>query len=46
MEILLQKELTHSVPLVSFYTPRKNQKIPGFLMFSGGLEREQWYEMS
>ena len=46
MEILLQKELTHSIPLVSFYTPWKNQKIPGFLMFSGGLEREQWYEMS
>ena len=28
------------VLLVSFYTPRK-----GFLMFSRGIEREQWYGM-
>ena len=33
------------MPLVSFYTPRKHQKTFGFLMFSGGLEKDQWYEM-
>ena len=32
------------MPLISFYTPRK-QKIRGFLMFSGGIERDQWHEM-
>ena len=37
--------LTHLMPLVSFYTPRKHQKTFGFLMFSGGLEKDQWYEM-
>ena len=28
-----------------FYTPGKHQKTNGFLIFSGGLEREQWHEM-
>ena len=32
------------MPLVSFYTPWK-QKTRGFLMFSGGVERDHWYEM-
>ena len=27
-----------SMPLISFYTPRKRQKTSGFLMFSGGIE--------
>ena len=26
------------MPLISYYTPR------GFLMFSGGTERDQWHE--
>ena len=29
----------------SFYTPWKHQKIRGFLMFPGVLERDQWHEM-
>ena len=35
--------LTHFIPLVSFffYTPWKHQKTRGFLMFSGGIERDQ-----
>ena len=28
-----------------FYTPGKHHKTNGFLIFSGGLEREQWHEM-
>ena len=31
--------------LVSFYTPWKHQKAPAFLMFSEGIERDQWHEM-
>ena len=27
------------------YTPWKYQKTSGFLMFSGGIERNQWHEM-
>ena len=30
---------------VSFYTPCKHQTMSGFWMFSGGKERDQWYEM-
>ena len=33
---------THLTPLASFYTSWKNQKIFGFLIFSGGIERDQW----
>ena len=35
--------LTHimAIPLVSFYTPRRHQKTFGFLMSSGGIERNQ-----
>ena len=36
--------LTHFMPLVSFDTP-ENIKKPGFLMFSAGIERNQWHEM-
>ena len=39
------KELTHFVPLISFDTPWKHQKTSGFLMFSGGITRDQWHEM-
>ena len=38
-------ELTHFMPLTSFYTPSNHQKISDFLIFSEGLERKQWYEM-
>ena len=34
--------LTNFMPLASFYTPRKYRR---FLMFSGGIERNQWHEM-
>ena len=37
--------LTLFILLVSFYTPRKNQKTVGILMFSGGIERNQRHEM-
>ena len=36
---------TDSIPLVSSYTPKKYQKAFGFLMISGGIGRDQWYEM-
>ena len=35
------KRLTHFMPLVSFNTPENMVK----LMFSGGIERDQWHEM-
>ena len=31
--------------LVYFYTPYKYQEISGFLMFSGGVEKDQSHEM-
>ena len=34
--------LTHFIPLVSFYTPKK---ISDFLMISGDIERNQGHEM-
>ena len=37
---------THFTLLVCIYTPWKHQKTSGFLMFSGGIERDQWYEKS
>ena len=37
--------LTRFMLLVSFYTPSNHQKTFGFLMFSGGIERDQWDEM-
>ena len=37
--------LTRFLPLASFYTPWKHKKNSSFLMFSGGMEREQWHEM-
>ena len=38
--------LTHFIPLVSFYaSPKNRQKTFGFLIFLGGLERDQWHEM-
>ena len=33
--------LTHFMPLVSFYTPRKHQKTRSFLMISKGVEVNQ-----
>ena len=35
------KSLTHFTPLVSFYTPENIRKPVFFLMFSGGIDREQ-----
>ena len=37
--------LTHFMPLAFFYTPWKHQKTSGFLIFSGGIERDQWHEL-
>ena len=36
--------LTHFMPLISFDTIWK-QKTRGFLMFSGGIKRDQCHEM-
>ena len=35
------ESLAHFMPLISFYTPWKNQKTKGFLIFSGGIERDR-----
>ena len=43
--ILNPLPLTHFKPLVSFYTPWKHQKTFGFIMFSGGIETDQCFEM-
>ena len=32
------------MPMASFYTPWKHKKTFGFLMFLGGIERDQWHE--
>ena len=37
--------LTHLMRVISFDTPWKPQKTRGFLMFSGGIKRDQWHEM-
>ena len=37
--------LTHFMLLRSFFTPGKYQKTSDFLMFSGGIERDQWHKM-
>ena len=38
--------LTYFIPLVSFYTSWEHQKTSGFLMVSGGIEKEQWHKIS
>ena len=43
---MLQKTLTHVMPLISFYTPWKRQKTYGFMMISGGVERDQGHEVN
>ena len=44
-EYLTGISLTHFMPLVPFYIPWKHQKTSDFLMFSVGIERDQWHEM-
>ena len=41
-DLFVANLLTHLMPLDSFCTPWKPQKTKGFLMFSGGIEKEQW----
>ena len=41
----VQIYLTHFRPVSHFYTPRKRQKIKGFLTFSGGIEMLHWTKM-
>ena len=31
--------------MISFYTPWRYEKKQSFLMFSGGMERDQWNEI-
>ena len=38
--------LAHFMSLTPFSTSWQQQKKSGFLMFSGGIERGQWHEMS
>ena len=45
-QLILKKykfNLFHAIDL--FLYPRKHQKTRGFLMFSGGIERDQWHGM-
>ena len=44
-EFLNVSTLAYSMPLVFFHTPWKRQKTSGFLTFSEGIEKDQWYEM-
>ena len=37
--------VTHFIPLIFFYTSWKRWKTSGYLMFSGSIERDYWYEM-
>ena len=37
--------ITHFMALVTFYIPWKYEKTRGFLMFSGGIERDHCHEM-
>ena len=37
--------LAHFMPLFSFYSPWKHEETVSFLMFSEGIEIDQWYEM-
>ena len=32
------------MPLISLDIPGKQQKTSGFLMFAGGIKRDQWHE--
>ena len=45
MIVSINSVLAHFMPLVSFDTPWKYQKPFGFLILSGGIERDQWHEM-
>ena len=40
----LRTPLTHFVSRISFYTPNSIRKL-GFLMFSGGIESDQWHKI-
>ena len=42
----INTRLTHFMPLISLDNPRIHQKTTGFLMFPGGIQRDQWHEMS
>ena len=42
--LYLYCQLTLFTPLTSFDTPWKHQKTRVFLMFSGGIKRNQWHE--
>ena len=43
--LFIYHALTHFMSLDSFYTPWKHQETLGFMMISGGVERDQWHEM-
>ena len=38
-------EINPFYAIASFYTFLSHQKSSGFLMFSGGIERDQWHEI-
>ena len=43
---LSKRSLTHLRPMFPFFNPRKHQKTTQtFLMFSEGIERDQWHKM-
>ena len=39
------QSLTHSKPILNFYTHWKHQKTKDFLTFSGGIEMEHWFPL-
>ena len=39
------KPWAYFIPMVFFDTPWVHWKTRGFLMFSGGIERDKWHEM-
>ena len=43
--IQLSNVSIHFMLRFPFYTPWKHKKAPGFLTFSGGIEREYWLKM-
>ena len=45
MNTITEIPLTHFIPLLFYYITWKYCYPKGFLMFSGGKERDQWYEM-
>ena len=42
---LVNTKLTHCSPVLLFYAPENIRKPKGFLMFTGGIEKQHWAAM-